>query len=572
MRSPLFCFFLLLIFTTPNGLRAESPVDKDSPLETVRTEFGLADGPAWNDLGTLFVPDVKGQELFAYNAKKETWRSVLKGHRFSATFFNHGSLYLADNAGAQIVRLNGKSLEVVARLDESEKPTRRPNDLVVDNQGGIYVTLTRQNEVAYITPEGDVQTAVTGIETSNGLILSPDESTLYVAAYVPKEIWKYSIVAPGKVGQGERFAVMDDGDAKGADGMSIDRAGNVYCAGATDIWIWSPSGELLDKIPTPTRPINCAFGDADMQSLYITGFGGVYRQRMKVAGRSPQPGPQTSNASNRPSTAIPETVHAHLDVVYATYGDRKLLADLFVPHDDKAAHPAILVVHGGGWLKGDKTKFRALAIALAQRGYTTAAIEYRLGGEAPFPAAIQDCHAAVRFLRAHAEDYRVDSKRIGAVGGSAGGHLVGLLAATPHVAELHGNGGWADRTSALQAAIVMAGPLEMTTGSVAERSRQQPEKSNSNRWLRGTIDELPELYKLADAYQHISDKTPPMLFMVGEKDNPSRNEPAREKLRSLGVWTDLKVYKDGHHGCWNQLPWFNDMVADMDTFFRDHLQ
>jgi gluconolactonase len=82
---------------------------------------------------------------------------------------------------------------------------------------------------------------------------------------------------------------MDDGPEKGADGMTIDSDGHVYCAGASDIWIWSPDGRLVEKLAVPTRPINCTFGDADRKSLYITGFGGVYRQRMRVAGLPPVP-------------------------------------------------------------------------------------------------------------------------------------------------------------------------------------------------------------------------------------------------------------------------------------------
>ena len=111
---------------------------------------------------------------------------------------------------------------------------------------------------------------------------------------------------------------------------------------------------------------------------------------------------------NRPSTEVPANVESHLDVVTAAYGDRKLHADIFVPNDRKGLRPAVVVVHGGGWLKGDKTKFRALALKLASLGYVTAAVEYRLGGEAKFPAAIHDCNAAVRFLRANAKRYRID--------------------------------------------------------------------------------------------------------------------------------------------------------------------
>jgi acetyl esterase/lipase len=369
---------------------------------------------------------------------------------------------------------------------------------------------------------------------------------------------------------------MDDGEAKGADGMCIDRAGNVYCAGATDVWIWSPSGKLLDQITPPTRPINCAFGDPDMQSLYITCFSGLYKQRMTVKGDSPQPPSraefettQTANAS-RPSTIVPEGVDAQLDVVYAEYGDRKLLADIFKPHKPQGALPAVVVVHGGGWLNGDKTRFRALALELARRGYVTMAIEYRLGGEAKFPAGIQDCNAAVRYLRAHAKTLGIDPDRIGAVGGSAGGHLVGLMATGHDIPELQGAGGNADQSSKLQAAIVMAGPMEITTGSVLERSRNHPKQSNAVKWI-GPIDEAWKMYELADAHRHISSDDPPILFMVGEHDNPQRNQPSRDKLTQAGVSTGVKIYKDGKHGCWNQFPWFDEMLDDMDAFFQKQL-
>ena len=94
-----------------------------------------------------------------------------------------------------------------------------------------------------------------------------------------------------------------------------------------------------------------------------------------------------------------------------------------------------------------------LAQSLALRGYVTAAIEYRLADEAKFPAAVQDCHAAVRWLRANAKEHDIDPDQIGAVGGSAGGHLVGLVAAAPDVKELQGEGGNASHSSQLQAAV-----------------------------------------------------------------------------------------------------------------------
>jgi alpha-beta hydrolase superfamily lysophospholipase len=78
-------------------------------------------------------------------------------------------------------------------------------------------------------------------------------------------------------------------------------------------------------------------------------------------------------------------------------------------------------------------------------------------------------------------------------------------------------------------------------------------------------------YELADAHCHISSDDSPILFMVGEHDKPERNQASREKLKAAGVWTDVIVYKNGKHGCWNQLPWLTEMAEDMDLFFQEQL-
>lgn len=280
-------FVFLLVMAASAALVAAEPLtDPASPLETVRTEFGMADGPAWDGAAVLYVPDVRGEKLFAYRPADKTWSVVLEhSGRISASFYEHGRLYLSDNGDSAIAWLDGMEKRVLWRWEGDRPP--RPNDLVVDHAGGIYVTLTSVGQVAYVTAEGRATTAVASVETPNGITLSPDQRTLYVAAYKPKQIWAYTITQPGVVSEGRLWAVMDDGDAPGADGMTIDQAGNVYCAGATDVWIWNSAGELVQKLPCPSRPINCAFGDSDLRSLYITGMGGVYRQRMLVAGRAP---------------------------------------------------------------------------------------------------------------------------------------------------------------------------------------------------------------------------------------------------------------------------------------------
>lgn len=563
---------LSLVFSLSAGV-----VDRNSKLEKVPGDFELADGPAWNG-SALFIPDVKGRKLYRYTPRTKKLDIVLKeAGRLSASFYNHGNLYLSDNGNSQIAFLRGQEKVRLAGQDPNAKPPARPNDLVVDNQGGVYYTLTRQNQVIYIAPNKEQSVAVEDIAFANGITLSPDGRTLYVAAYRAKEIWAYDVVKPGKTAKGRRFAHMDDGEALGADGMCIDRAGNVYCAGATAIWIWSPGGKLLDQIATPERPINCAFGDSDLRSLYITGFGGLYRQRMNAYGVSPHPGPVQDRPTakfKRPQTSLPKNVAAHLDVVYAQDGDRKLLTDIFIPKDRKGRLPALVVVHGGGWLNGDKTKFRALAVKLASLGYVTSAIQYRLGYETKFPAGAQDCFASVRFLRDNAKKYRIDPDRIGAIGGSAGGHLVGLMATGWDNDGLKGTFDKSSASARISAAIVMAGPMQMLSGSVAERSRKPGARkgSNSNVWLGKTIDQAPDLYRLADAHVKISKDDPPLLFMVGEHDKPERNQPSRDRLKEAGVPTGVKIYQDGKHGCWNTLPWFDNMVADMDEYFSKWLK
>ena len=559
------CYLILLC---TSGLFAGSLVDPGSPLEKIPGEFELADGPSWNGWSLLF-PDVKGQKLYRYIPKKNEIEVVLpEAGRISATFFNHGKLYLSDNGNARIAWLKGREKVAIAGHDPDARPPNRPNDLVVDKGGGVYYTLTRSAQVVYIRPDGEQHVAVEGITTANGITMSPDGSTLYVAAYKPKEIWAYTITRPGMTSNGRRFAVMDDGAALGADGMCIDRAGNVYCAGANAVWVWSPSGKLLERIGCPERPINCAFGDPDMRSLFITGFGGLYRQRMLSYGLpARQPGQEGAGSTTldptRPSTHVPDGIVAHSDVVYAQDGERKLLSDIYHPKG-KGSLPGVIVVHGGGWIKGYKDKFTALGIALAQRGYVAMVIEYRLGHEKKFPAGIHDCNAATRYLRTHARLYRADPHHIGAVGGSAGGHLVGLMATGWDVPGLNGE--------KLQAAIVMAGPMEIISGSVAERSRMSPGEANINVWTGKDIETGREMYELADAHGHISKADPPILFMAGEHDRPERNAPSRAALNALGIPTGIKSYQDGKHGCWNRQPWFNHMVEDMDLWFKRHLR
>jgi len=268
--------------------------------------------------------------------------------------------------------------------------------------------------------------------------------------------------------------------------------------------------------------------------------------------------------ANEPSALLTE----HHDLVYGKNGDRELKFDLYI-HPAAKNPPLVVLVHGGGWHKGDKESFAPLARKIAVRGYTVAAIEYRLADEAKFPAAIHDCNGAVSYLRAHAEEFGFDPSRIAAVGGSAGGHLVGLMSAGTHHPELQAEPAPLKVSNRLQAAVVMAGPMWLGKGSTAAELSAKDPMANCNRWLGKTFRDAPALYELASPHVHFTKDSPPILFMTGEWDRPERNETTRAKLRDLKVDTRLQVYALGRHGCWNQEPWQSQMAADIVAFFDE---
>ncbi|HEY2573372.1 MAG TPA: alpha/beta hydrolase [Verrucomicrobiaceae bacterium] len=277
-------------------------------------------------------------------------------------------------------------------------------------------------------------------------------------------------------------------------------------------------------------------------------------------------------AAKRESLPVtpPDTLRVEMNVEYGKTPEQVLKMDVYRPKEGGDKLPACVLVHGGGWTGGDKEKFTPLAIALAQRGYVVANIEYRLAGAAKYPAAVQDCNAAVRFVRANAKRFGLDPNRIGAWGGSAGGHLVGLMAAAPSVENFAA--GNKDVSARIQAAVVMAGPMELNSEKMIESLRKAKAESNSYKWLGRFYDDAPELYREASPMAHLDKQTAPTLFLRGALDNPEADTAAMEKLKSLGVPAERIILPDAKHGCWLQRPWFEQCVEAVDAFFKKQLK
>jgi arylsulfatase A len=257
-------------------------------------------------------------------------------------------------------------------------------------------------------------------------------------------------------------------------------------------------------------------------------------------------------------------------LTYARYGDRELQLDLFKPKDQKGLLPAIIWIHGGGWKNGTRKGGAKMARYFAERNYVAVSISYRLTGEAPFPAQIQDCKAAVRWLRAHAKTYGIDPERIGAMGHSAGGHLAALLATSNDVPELEGDGGNSSFSSTIQAAVPTGAQTDLET----DRIRSLTAQSGADIWhdfLGGPLDKNEAMYQLASPRRHLDKKDPPMMFIAGELDNlDTQAVPIREDMRRLKIPSGILVIPNAPHNFNNELHWFELAMTTAVFFFDTH--
>ncbi|MEN3940053.1 alpha/beta hydrolase [Prosthecobacter sp. SYSU 5D2] len=271
-----------------------------------------------------------------------------------------------------------------------------------------------------------------------------------------------------------------------------------------------------------------------------------------------------------PETAA--SLESHPGLVYASYGERKLELDLWRPKQTKKPLPAIVCIHGGGWFKGERGSMANLAQALAAKGYVTVTISYRLSGEAKFPAAIQDCKAAVRFLRANAEKYGIQADAIGVTGLSAGGHLAALLATSGGVKELEGAGGHAEQSSVVQACVAMGAQTDFETERIGTLS-SAPDNPHYRPFLGGSQKDIPEVYALASPRHHLDKSDPPLAFMTGELDDASTHaDEIRADLEKLGIATGLTVIPKAPHAFLGGQRAFDICMAACDAFFAAHLK
>lgn len=292
---------------------------------------------------------------------------------------------------------------------------------------------------------------------------------------------------------------------------------------------------------------------------------------MNVVGQEPASVPAKPAPTKLPN-AVVASLESHPDLIYARYGEREMALDLYRPKTAGPPRPAIVCIHGGGWFKGERSSMTNLAMAFASRGYVAVTISYRLSGEAKFPAAIQDAKAAVRWLRAEAKTYGIDAEKIGVAGLSAGGHLAALLATSAGVAELEGEGGNADQSSAVQACLAMGAQSDLESDRIAGLSGKSDDPFYRT-FLGDSQAAIPATYALASPRHHLDKSDPPLLFTAGELDDPSTHaDETRADLEKLGIPTGLVLIPGAPHAFLGQQKAFNHCVETADDFFSKHLK
>ena len=241
------------------------------------------------------------------------------------------------------------------------------------------------------------------------------------------------------------------------------------------------------------------------------------------------------------------------DVVYKRVNSRDLRLDIYSPKSTTEPLPVVLWIFGGGWSRGSKNHLPPLN--LASRGYIVVSIDYRLSGEAPFPAAIEDCKAAVRWIRANAAAYHFDPDHIGAWGHSAGGHLAALLGTSGGVAALDGTGDNPGVSSRVQAVCDMSGPSDILQFYEAVSNSNQGKapiaKSAIEQFMGGSVEQNRAKAIAASPTTYVSKDDPPFLIIHGENDMTvpaSQSELLASKLKAAGVPVTLIVAEGRGHG------------------------
>lgn len=276
-------------------MKLKTIVESGDP-EHIATNFQFTEGPIWLPDNSLLFSDIPANRIYRWTADNniEVWREPT-GNSNGLTLDREGRLIACEHTTRRVSRTEADGT-VITLADRYEgKRLNSPNDVVVKSDGTIYFTDPPYgiepgdreqpcNGLYRILVDGTLELLIDDFDRPNGLAFSPDESVLYVDDSPRRHVRAFDVQADGQLTNGRIFADMDHPQPGSPDGMKIDEAGRLFVTGATGIWVFELDGTHLGVIVTPERPANCAWGDSDRKSLYITARTSLYRIRVKTPG------------------------------------------------------------------------------------------------------------------------------------------------------------------------------------------------------------------------------------------------------------------------------------------------
>jgi gluconolactonase len=264
----------------------------------LHTKFTYTAGPAADRGGNVYFTDIPNQKIHKVDKDGKLSLFREKSNRANGLMVNAKGEVVACEMAGQVVAYaaDGTSRRVLADKHDG-KPFNAPNDLVLDKQGGLYFTdpgfgaakplPQGKTAVYYLSADGKTTRLIDDLPNPNGVILSPDEKTLYVIPSGQAAMMSYPVEAPGQLGTGKVFCTLRQPKGaknSGGDGLTVDVKGNLYITSQLGLQVFAPDGKHLGIIKVPEVPANVTFGGADFKTLYVTARTSLYTIPMEVAG------------------------------------------------------------------------------------------------------------------------------------------------------------------------------------------------------------------------------------------------------------------------------------------------
>ncbi len=235
------------------------------------------------------------------------------------------------------------------------------------------------------------------------------------------------------------------------------------------------------------------------------------------------------------------------DLVYKDSNNRLLHLDAYLLKSFSKL-PAVVLLHGGGWKSGDKSMLKPLSRAIAKEGYNCFSVEYRLSEEAQYPASINDVLEALNFIKENASTFNIDTLKIAILGCSSGGQMASLIGTK--------------YPKSFKAIINL-------DGIVAFHHPESQEGTLAAEWLGGTYEEKPAIWEEASAYNHVTQHTPPILFINSQYDRfHAGRDDMIKMLAKHNIYSEIQEIKDSPHTFWLFEPWFVDTTTYITQFLN----